>query len=120
MTVTDKRIVTGNTTYALANITSCKTDTSLHTDGDKAILQKLVVVVSLALGLYAWWAFHYGLGIAVAVVGTGGALNIQVDYLVYRIQLGASSGEIEALSSRDRSFIEKVVQAINDAIVARA
>jgi hypothetical protein len=38
---------------------------------------------------------------------------------IYQVVLASSSGENDALSDKDQDFINKVVEALNDAIVFR-
>jgi hypothetical protein len=48
-----------------------------------------------------------------------GVLALSVAKSEYSVILNTSSGEAEALKSKDREFIENVVSALNQAIIAR-
>jgi len=64
------------------------------------------------LGGGAWTVLGLGL-----IVSAGLLANKQPPS--YCILLSIASGEVKALHSDDREFIGKVVQALNDCIVAR-
>ncbi len=111
ISVTSARFVVPSQTYAMSGVTSVKSyeekpsrkgPVTLIVIG---ILLMLVVgqgtifvgVLFLAAGL-AWWFLEKS---------------------VYHVVLSSASGEAKALSSKDGSWINRVVQALNNAIVHR-
>ena len=47
----------------------------------------------------------------------GAILDIRSAKLVYGVTMASSSGEANALASKDKASVERVVKSINDAIV---
>ncbi|SMG12479.1 DUF6232 family protein [Paraburkholderia susongensis] len=108
--VTSARFIVPAQTYAMSGITSVKSKIEPAKRGGP-------IVVGV-VGLCAMFA-----GLAGVVIG---AILIALAVLWWRAQKGeyhvllhSSSGEAKALSSKDESFIGRVVAALNDSIVAR-
>ena len=132
VTVTQTRFVHSGDTYVMANISSCRTRTTDHTETDdgKKVLKtvaawgSLIVGIVLAVFLYAT-VESVAVAVVVAVIGIIGAIAASImiqpdsDYEVYHLYLGTNSGELEAISSREGDYIVQIERAINDAIVAR-
>jgi len=111
--VTNTRVIIGDSTYALANITSVRKN-----------ITKPSRTGPIALGL---------IGLAIAVSGDGhwgmilvGVFLIAVSAIMWRgmnptyhLQIVSSAGETRALESQDKDRIDKVIHAINEAIIHR-
>lgn len=120
--ITNKRAVLGSKTYSMANITSV----SNH------IVQpnRVFPIVLIGLGALAVFLFLWMLLIGQPVpsvlvlglfLGGGGFLWIfVVGGPKYVVRIGSASGEVNALFSKDKDLINRIVKAINDAIVMRS
>lgn len=106
--VSDKRFVSEGTTYALHNIASVAAGTHAP--------RKLGWILALILGLVVIPANPF-FGIPIAALA---AWSLYQRRKAYVVVLRDASGETNALSSRDRATIEKIVAALNLAIVERA
>lgn len=104
VTVTNSRLVIGGTTYAMRNITS-------------------VACVKMEPDTTAAWQCTIW-GIVLMCVGIGLVLEIIAIYLFatakprYALAVRTSGGEQHALEGSDPDFIQKVAQAINDAMAS--
>ena len=122
--VTNARVIVNGDTYALANVTSCKAryhqNEGVHKG--KALLKKLNIVLGIALGIFVGIRIeNIILAIAIILAAIIGALSIKskYKYRTYSIYFGSASGEKEAVNSANESFINEIVQAVNEAIVSR-
>ncbi len=119
VTVTTARVIIGGTTYVSRNVTSVKI---LFTP-PRLVKPILLLVMGLIILLVAFAELN---GNAPAPIGIyilagamiGGAilwmLNVKT---MYHVCLSSASGEIHALTSKDKAYIERVVLSINEAIV---
>ncbi|MEK7207774.1 MAG: DUF6232 family protein [Pseudomonadota bacterium] len=107
ITVTNTRFIVPSQTYAMSGITSVKNS---HESPKRSY-----PIICGVLGLvFLPGALVVGLIIAgVAIVWWLGQKT------QYHVVLTTSGGEVKALSTVDGALISKVVQALNDAIVAR-
>jgi len=105
--VSDKRFVSQGTTYALPSIASVAA--GIHAP------RKLGWILALILGLVAAPVNAF-FGIPIAALA---AWSLYQRRRAYVVVLRDASGETNALSSRDRATIEKIVAALNLAIVER-
>jgi Family of unknown function (DUF6232) len=105
--VTSSRFITGGQTYAMSNITSVK-------PYEKKPSRFLGVVVLLLGLIVAMSSLSVGI---VMVVCAGIYLYFQKS--IYHILLSTSAGETKALVTYQRDYLDKVIAALNDAIVAR-
>ena len=121
VTVTQTRFVsTKGETYAMANVSSCKTRWSSEKDDLKSFLRIAAIVASIGVGIAIGVMSVMVVGIILAVIGVVAAfIFIKPNYKVYRLYLGTNSGELEVLASQDSNFIAQIERAVNDAIVAR-
>ncbi|MGA3282931.1 MAG: DUF6232 family protein [Verrucomicrobiota bacterium] len=118
--VTTTRVVIGGTTYALRNITSVSmTYTPPGVLG--AILLLFVGIILFFIGEF----LSYG-GISPSAIITYAAAGIIVCGTIfgmcrakptYHVCLASTAGEVHALTSKNKAYIEKIVVSINDAIV---
>ena len=119
--VTTSRIIVGNTTYALRNITSVSTTS---TAPDKGRAHKLLFFSALGvIGGITW--FFVGndskkpaVILALASVGfVAMAINWSIRLKPsYHLMITSSAQEADALSSYDKSYISTVTEKINEAI----
>jgi hypothetical protein len=111
ITITNARAVLGGKTYAMANITSVSTFTQAPSQTGASLLG----LFGLSLGLV-------GSGV-VSVLGWAlfaiGALVFFKRKPTYCVRLGSASGEANALTDGRKDYIEKIVAALNEAIVKR-
>jgi len=113
ITVTSTRAVLGAKTYAMANITSVTLGENKAAVGCGGAL--LFVGALFAIGLFSGETIMLGIfGLIILVVGV--VLMTQKSYVV---RIGSASGEANALENKDRSYIKKIVAAVNQAIIER-
>ena len=111
VTVTQARFVHGAQTFAMSNVTSVG---SARTDPSRRgpiVLVVLGVVLILA---------HQAASIAFGVLLAGlGAWWYQSQKPTHVVLLRSASGESRAFSSKDKTQVDRIVAAVNSAIVAR-
>lgn len=103
------RFIVGNQTYAMSGITSVKSE-SVSPNIAFPLLLFLLGLLVLALEASPL--------IAGVLIGCG-VILLLTRYGKHSVTLGTSGGEIQSYVSRDKSFIQKVVAALNDAIILR-
>jgi hypothetical protein len=113
ITVTSTRAVLGTKTYAMANVTSVALAENQELPGCGCML----VVVGLLLGFMLFNRDSVGIGVIGLVVVALGVVLIQQKKYVVRV--GSASGEADALESKNREYVQKIVHAVNQAIVDR-
>lgn len=113
VSISTSRIILGATTYALRNITSVK---MLRSPGKRGCSIMLLIAAGFAL-LIAMNAHALAALIIAVVFGIVGFLWYRAIKDDFHVLIASSSGEERALTSTDQLYIEKVVSAINDAIV---
>lgn len=106
--VTNKRFIIGGKTIALAGVVSVS---MMYTKPNR-----IPPIVLIIIGLICL-SFSATLGVILIVLG---GLWFWSQKTVYHVVLESAAGSNEALSSKDEAFIADVVNALNDAIVARA
>ncbi|HLZ60106.1 MAG TPA: DUF6232 family protein [Ktedonosporobacter sp.] len=109
--ITNARAVVGGKTYAMSNITSV-------TMAKKKINIFLLVVLGL-IGLGSLSVIGQSPIVALVILAICAALIYFLVKPSYRVILGSASGEAEALVSSNRTQIERIVSAMNDAIIKR-
>ncbi len=121
MFVSISRVSLGGTTYATANITSVSKRVRPARRGCATILVVLGTLMALASLDALTSNISSGLG---ALLISGIILGLGVLWYrslkpTYLLVFASSSGETEAMSSQDEALIDRVVSAVNEAIVAR-
>lgn len=117
--VTTTRVIVGATTYALRNLTSVR----MTYTPPKILSGILLLVFGLLLVLGGFVSIHSESPAPIGVYIIGGAMVVGGILLMvtaktsYHVNLSSAAGEIHALTSKNRAYIEKVVVSINDAIV---
>jgi hypothetical protein len=119
VSVTTTRIIVSGTTYALSNITSVKMTKTAGNSGCAVAL----IIVGLISFSFAFLSSAHGTGpVVLPLLFAGGLLAGGMAWLrsvkpTFHVTIASSSGEIRALSSLNRSYIETIVGAINEAII---
>jgi hypothetical protein len=107
-TVTNSRIIVPGKTYAMAGITSVRS-TVIGAKRGFPILVALVGVFLLFIQQPVW-------GVVLLVGGIAWAFALKDTHAV---AINSASGEIQAVVSKDATYISSIVQAVNEAIVYR-
>ncbi len=104
--VTTTRLELPGQMYSMAQVTSVRAERA-----DQHVLAGIMMVV----GAVALWtgSVAFGLGVAIAGLIVGYFARTNTMYL------STAGGEVKALSSRDRDFIEDVATAVKTAIIRR-
>jgi uncharacterized membrane protein YvbJ len=118
-TVTTTRVIFGETTYALRNITSVRLVSTSPKSGCAVIF--LILGILGLLASFAVFTENISQGIQVVIIA-GIMLMIGIVWLrslkpTYHVSIATSSGENNALSAPDKAYIENIVKSVNDAIV---
>jgi hypothetical protein len=117
ITVTNARAVLGAKTFAMANITSVSM-------GEIPANRKPGIGVALFGLVIAGCASSGGSGagggviFGMLIIGVGIAIAAAVKDQ-YVVKIGSASGESNALMDKNREYIQKIVKAVNDAIIKR-
>lgn len=115
VTVTRTRAIIAGTTYAMSNITSVRTFIV-----PKPFGVAIVAALLMLFGLFVAQSGIQGPGIGVSAVGVALlALYLWVLKPKYWVRIGTAGAESNAVWSNDAQWTEGVVDAINEAIVAR-
>ena len=102
--VTNTRICIGDKTYLIANINTIETIAKMpHTTSNIFLFIGLITMI---------------LGIG-AVIFVMGLIFRWRERKKYEIRMESSSGSISLISSEDKAYIDKIQQAINEAIIYR-
>lgn len=105
--VTTARFIVSGQTYAMKNIASVR---ALKTDGPRigwAVVAFIAAVVLLCAE--CWWSGGFAILLAL------GAYGLKFNY---HVVLTTNSGETKALQSADAAYVDRVVEALNDAMSA--
>jgi Family of unknown function (DUF6232) len=109
--VTNSRVVASGKTYAMSNISSV---TNFRIVKNSTIGIVIIVVGGLSLFSGEWqgWLF----GIIVIILG---AVIIRKKKDYFSVQISSNSGESKAIISKDKNYVQKIVDAVNEAIIYR-
>lgn len=112
VSITNARFIVGSTTYAMNGVTSVKRG---QTDPSKVgpVIMAIIGVISVfaATGLMS-----KAIGVVVVLLAIAWFKAIKPEYIV---SLNSSSGESQALSSKDKQYIDDVINSLNNAIIHR-
>lgn len=115
--VTDKRVILGDTTYALANITSVSTTI------EKPSLTGPILFIGIGVLLLLGAASGGNSG----VLAVFGVPLLLLGVIWYRgckprwhLRIASASGESTPLQSTNQQWISSIAQAINEAMIHRA
>jgi hypothetical protein len=116
--VTNMRIIIRGATYALRNITSVK---MLFTP-PRLVKPILLLIVGLMILLAAFMPINENAPAPASAYIIAGAMIVGAILwmcsakTMYHVNLWSASGEVHALSSINRTYIERVILSINEAI----
>jgi hypothetical protein len=119
VSITTARVIVFGTTYALRNITSVKMTETAGNSGC-AVAPIVVGLISFSVAVISI-ANNTG-PVLLPLLIAGGLLAGGMAWLrsvkpTFHVTIASSSGEIRALSSLNRPYIETIVGAINEAII---
>jgi hypothetical protein len=115
--ITNTRAVLGGTTYPLVNISSVGVGRQVPS-GTTVLVLVILAIVGLMCGLSV--ADYRIAGLVGAVVfGLLAVLAYRNQKPSYFVSIGSAGGEQRALFGRSKAEVEKIVAALNLAIVAR-
>jgi Family of unknown function (DUF6232) len=105
--VTNARFISGSQTYAMSNVTSVKAfeETPKRFGGIAVLLVGLAIAVNAPV-----------LGFIIAAAA---AYYLGQQKTMYHVMLATAGGETSALKTNQKEYLNKVVSALNDAIVHR-
>jgi hypothetical protein len=110
VTVTQSRFISYNKTYAMRNISSVALS--------KLEKSRAYPIILIILGIFL--IFTGGtiqlIGVGVAAIGVIWILLMKDEYSV---RISTNAGELDSLISEDYSYVEKVVNALNEAMIHR-
>ncbi len=108
--VTQSRYVTGNKTYIMRNISSVTISRITESRfGPKLITIIGILIIFISTNLQA-------LGGLLIILGIIWYILIKDSFTV---RISTNSGEVNSLRSKDKLYIEKIIKAINNAIIYR-
>jgi hypothetical protein len=116
--VTTTRVIVGETTYALRNMTSV----SMTYTPPRIFGALLLLAFGGLLLLGGFVSIHTNAPAPIGVYLIGGAMVIGAILMMvtaktsYHVIMSSASGEIHALTSKKKDYIERVVFSINEAI----
>ena len=113
--ITDTRLIVGSTTYAMANITSVSRTRKPANRVPGIVLAILGLVI---LAITSQLGSSEGVIFGVILLGLG-ILIAAIVKATYIARIGSASGETDAISSKDKQYIQAVVTAMNEAIIKR-
>jgi len=109
VTITQSRFVSSSTTYAMRNISSV---TTYHIQ--KSRFWQIAIIIIGVMCLLAEDSRIFGV-IMICI----GALALYLTKDEYSVRIHSNSGESDGFISNDRSLIQKMVNAVNEAVVYR-
>ena len=109
ISVSNSRFIVDGQTYAIDSVTSVNAGVKQAKKGTGILIGLIGVFVLFSAKPFLWGTSYYD----VRYLALIGARN------KYSVVLSTSSGDNQALTSEDRTQIEQVFSAINEAIVSR-
>ncbi|QIY91829.1 DUF6232 family protein [Chryseobacterium gallinarum] len=109
VTVTQSRYVTQSKTYAMRNISSVHVFEIIKSKSKAIILLILGLLLLLSKDLF--WV-----GIILSILGAWWLFTLKNEYAV---RISTNAGEANSIVSKNRDYIQKIVNALNDAIIHR-
>jgi len=107
--VTQSRFITYSKTYTMRNISSVYIFEIIKSK-NKALLL-IIVGFLLLFSKNIFW-----LGIIILILGLWWIYTIKNEYAV---RISTNAGEVNSIVSKDRDYIQKIVNALNEAIIHR-
>ncbi len=109
VTVTQSRFVTQSKTYAMRNISS------VHIfEIEKS---RVAPVIMILIGVpFLFSGDNFWIGLIIIALGILWLISIKNEYAV---RISTNAGEANSILSKDRIYVQKIVDALNDAIIYR-
>ncbi|MCK5788901.1 MAG: hypothetical protein KAH32_07875 [Chlamydiia bacterium] len=118
--VTSARVTIAGDQYFVNQISTSKVRFTNEIDPGKKFLQNLCIVIAIVLGILLAIKVAPALGIIVLIGGIIAAMIfIKPKYKLFRLYLGMSSGEVDAVRNVDSQYINRIANAINEALASR-
>ena len=111
VTVTQSRFISGGTTYAMRNISSV----FLYKFPKNLSKPKFLIAVGIILLIISNDIYKL-IGVAVIVLGILWFKSIKDKYAV---RISTNAGQLNSIISEDSMYLQKIVDAVNDAMVHR-
>ncbi|PTU70755.1 DUF6232 family protein [Chromobacterium haemolyticum] len=111
VSVSNSRFIVNGQTYAMNSVTSVKQGETKPESGPEYFII-LISVLVVVFGDSLW-------KIGAALVCAAMIYFIKSKKWTYSVVLNVSSGEMQALRSKDKEYIGKIIEALNQAIVSR-
>lgn len=119
LTVTSRRVIIGETTYSLRNITSV----TMKTTTPNGCCAGLLILFG-GVGAFAVFSDLFTAGklpefssfFLIAVFLVAGIAWFRSLKPSFHVTIASASGEVEALESAEKDYIQKIVTSINDAV----
>jgi hypothetical protein len=106
----------GPSTYTMANITSVKTE-KVNPIRWGGIIVALIGIFLIIIGINSHSTSYFIIsGVAILCIGLAWAILVKP---TYHLKISSASGESDALWSKEKGYIERIVTAINEAIIKR-
>ena len=109
--VTNARFVVDSQTYAMNGVTSVKSNV--------APPNRTGAILAIGVGLLMLFAAEGASKIIGLALVAGGAWFLSRLKATHSVYLSSASGEVQALSGTDESFIKSVIHALNEALIHR-
>ena len=119
--VTSAKVSIKGDSYFVGQIVSSKVRYSDEIDRGKRFRRRFAIVGSIALGVAVGIEVK-SLAVALILIIAGiiaAFILIKPKYRLYHIYLGVSSREVDAYSSTSRAFVQRVSEAIDQAVALR-
>jgi selenophosphate synthetase-related protein len=119
--ITSARAVFGGTTYSMANVASVSMESRSPSVTGEVFLAIMGFGVLMCGGPAmqedaTMLAIVVCIGLAMAIAGIALAVRAKKTYIV---MIQSASGKANALSSKDKDYIENIVRAMNEAFIHR-
>ena len=117
--MTTARVTVAGTTYALRNITSV----GMVSTPPRIAGAILLLIVGLLIAVAIFVRLNEADKAPAGVYFMAGALIVGAIFWIlkarthFHVGLLTASGEVQVLTSKDRTYVERVVQSVNEAIV---
>ncbi len=109
VTITQSRYVTQSKTYAMRNISS------VHIF--EIVKSKLPALIMIFIGIPLLFSKDiFYVGIIIIALGIWWFTYIKNEYSV---RISTNAGEANSIVSKDKNYVQKIVNALNDAIIYR-
>ncbi|MFC2069818.1 DUF6232 family protein [Chloroflexota bacterium] len=113
--ITGTRAIFRNTTYTMANIASIRTNRI----PPKRAGALWIILIGLALSIIGISSYISTITIIGVIVLLLGILWFWKAPSEYHIMITSASGEVSAIKSKDKDYINRIAQAMNEAIINR-